>query len=118
MSRVAVSVVSIVALAVAACSSPAVKKRGGSTGAQAAKSASQKTGSRATGGKSQGTSKGSSEDGVACDATTAGVGFCADDATLVFCDGETWWSLSCPALVESSFCGYDEAAQTVDCYAP
>ena len=105
-------------LAVAACSSSGVKKGGGGANANTAKTSNQKTGSSATSGKSSGSSKGSSVDGVACDGAASGVGLCADDSTLVFCDGESWWGVSCPAIVGSGYCGYDDANATVDCYAP
>lgn len=103
---------------VAACSSSGVKKGGGSANANTAKTSNQKTGSSATSGKSQGTTKGSSVDGVACNSAAAGVGFCSDDSTLVFCDGEVWWGVSCPTLVSSGYCGYDDSNATVDCYSP
>lgn len=110
--------IAIVVAVVTACSSSGVKKGGGGNTANTAKTDSQKTGSKATSGKSSGTTKGSNVDGVACDGALSGVGFCADDATVVFCDGETWWGVSCPALVDSGYCGYDAASLTVDCYAP
>lgn len=92
------------------------KKGGGSKGASAASSAGQKGGSNATSAQDSATSQGPESDGLVCDGTTEGVGWCSDDASIVFCSDESWWLLDCTQYDPEAFCAYDDDLNIVDCY--
>ena len=47
------------------------------------------------------------KDDVTCDDSIDGLAFCASDADVVFCSDGAWWTLSCPAIDELSFCGVE-----------
>jgi len=83
--------------------------------AAAAKESSAKAGSQATANTSKATMSGTGRDGVTCDASIEGVGFCASDAEIVFCSGGNWWVLDCSAIDPDAFCGTDETG-LVDCW--
>jgi hypothetical protein len=70
-------------------------------------------GDRAKGMKSQANQQGTEHDGLLCDASTEGEGFCVDDWTIVFCADGYWWALDCSALGAVCY----EDAYIVDCYA-
>jgi len=91
-------------------------KGGGKKGAAAA-SAHQKGGSTAEGKVGSAASQGPTSDGLTCDATLDGVGWCVDDANILFCYEGTWWLLDCSGFLDGGFCGYDVDLNTVDCYA-
>jgi hypothetical protein len=93
-----------------------VKKKGGGSKGSAAQSSGQKGGSTASSHTMDAASQGSESDGLVCDASIEGIGWCADDASVVFCSGETWWLLDCAAIESEGFCGYDEELNIVDCY--
>jgi hypothetical protein len=95
---------------------PKQKKGGGSKGASDAKSSGQKGGSNAEGAQGNATSQGPESDGLVCDASTESVGWCADDASIVFCSDENWWLLDCTEIDPEAFCGYDDELNVVDCY--
>lgn len=92
------------------------QKGGGTKGAADAKSAGQKGGSNATGAQESATPQGAESDGLVCDAASEGVGWCADDASIVFCSEETWWLLDCTQFDPDAFCAYEEDLNVVDCY--
>jgi hypothetical protein len=104
----------LVILPLAACNSGATKA-GGKTGSEAA-SAKQKSGSQAKGNRESGAAQGPDYEGVTCDSGLEGVGWCSSDAEIVFCSQGEWWLLDCGAIDEGAFCGFDEAAEEVDCY--
>jgi hypothetical protein len=103
------------ALGAPGCGGEGATKAGGQK-AGAAKEGGQKGGSVATGAKSSGQSAGSERDGLACDASAEGVGWCDSDAEIVFCSEGSWWLLDCTAVTDGAYCGYDEELNEVDCY--
>lgn len=103
------------ALIAVACNKEEPDKAGGRTGSAAANSG-QKSGSEATSNRSASNSQGSDADGVACDASVDGVGWCVSDEEILFCSEGEWWLLDCTAIEEAAFCGYDEEVDEVDCY--
>lgn len=90
-------------------------KGGGQKGAEAAE-AGQKSGDNATASKESAAAQGTESDGVVCDASLEGVGWCADDASIVFCSADSWWLLDCTAYDPEAFCAYDLDLEIVDCY--
>ncbi len=98
-----------------ACGKAAPTKGSGAKTTDAAKSSGQKASPKVAAEKSKGTSSGASKDGVTCDASLEGVGFCATDTTVVFCTGGEWWALECSALDAASFCGVDDLG-ALDCW--
>lgn len=106
--------VTILALTFVGCGGS--KKAGGAKNATSAQTSkgSQKTGSAATGGQSSATAQGSTKDGVTCDASLNGVGFCASESSIVFCSGGSWYALDCSDIEDGAYCGQD--GDTIDCY--
>ena len=90
-------------------------KGGGSKGSDA-QSSGQKGGSKAAASKGTAQSQGAENGGLVCDASTESIGWCADDASIVFCSADTWWLLDCRQLDPDAFCGYDDELNIVDCY--
>jgi hypothetical protein len=90
-------------------------KGGGEKGADAA-SAGQQSGGNASAAKDSAAAQGQESEGVVCDASLEGVGWCADDANILFCSGDTWWLLDCTTVEADAFCGYDLEEEIVDCY--
>lgn len=107
----AMAVVVAVAAAVAACGSKEVKKGGGAKGS-AAKEGDQKTGSEAKKEKGKASQMGEDYDGVTCDSSTEGLGWCEDDFAIAFCSSGSWYILDCAEI--GGFCGDD--GETIDCY--
>ena len=111
--------VTIATLLLAACSvdipTPKAGKGGGNKGSDAAETG-QKSGSNATSSQEQAEAQGSELDEVVCDSDNEGVGWCADDQSVVFCASETWWLLDCTAFDPASYCDYDEDDNVVDCW--
>lgn len=83
--------------------------------ATSASGAKEKAGSKATAATDKATMSGDTRDGVTCDTTIDGVGFCATDAQIVFCSGGNWWVLNCTAIDPKAFCGTDTAG-VIDCW--
>ena len=101
-------------LALPACKSGA-QKAGGTTGSTA-KSKGQQGGAQATGSRDQASDQGAERDGLVCDESSDGVGWCESDSEVVFCAEGSWWLLDCAVVEEGAYCGYDDAANEVDCY--
>lgn len=112
---IAILLVVFASLGAPACGGDGATKAGGEKAA-AAKEGGQKGGSVATGAKSSGQSAGPERDGLACDASAEGVGWCDSDAEIVFCSEGSWWLLDCAAVTDGAYCGYDEGLNEVDCY--
>ena len=56
-------------------------------------------------------------DGVLCNGEAEGVAWCANDAEIDFCSGGKWWTLHCPTIEASAFCGLDVSSLEVDCFS-
>jgi hypothetical protein len=82
----------------------------------AAKKAKQKPGAKATASREKASAKGSTHDGLECDADLDGVAWCGSDFELVFCADGDWYVLDCSAVDEASFCGTSVEDMTVDCW--
>jgi hypothetical protein len=102
------------ALFAPACGKPPARGSGAKS-TTTAKDSGQKTSSTVTNASAKGSSSGATKDGVTCDGSLEGVGYCAADTTVVFCAGGQWWALECSALDETAFCGVDEAG-LLDCW--
>jgi hypothetical protein len=92
--------------------------KGGGQKGTAAVSSKQHGGSTAQTQKSSAMSQGSNVQGIVCDASLEGVGWCVDDLDIVFCSAGTWWILDCSQWADGAFCGYYADANIVDCFAP
>jgi hypothetical protein len=109
-----ISMASMLVLPAAGCGSK--KSKGGGVKGAAAKDAGQKTGGTATGDKAKAKEQmGDTYEGVKCDSTTEGLGWCDSETEIAFCSGGGWYLLDCTG-VGGDFCGDDGA--TVDCYVP
>jgi len=91
-------------------------KKGGGTTGQAAQTSGQKGGGTATSKTSSAQDKGAEVEGLVCDASLESIGWCEDEATIMFCSSGVWWLLSCPEIEPDAFCGYDDDLNIVDCY--
>lgn len=90
--------------------------KGGGEKGQGASASGQKGGSTATANTGSAQDQGAEAEGLACDASIDGLGWCADESTVLFCSANTWWLLSCPAIEPEAFCGYDVDLNVVDCF--
>jgi hypothetical protein len=98
------------------CSSSAKKKSKAAAPktVAAAEAAKEKTGAVALGSKDKATTK-PEEGGKPCTADLENLGFCATEATIVFCSAGVWHELSCPALgTGTDICAAEGAV--VDCF--
>lgn len=95
-------------------SSTVKKKEGGGARQQEAVDAKQTTGSTTLGRVAEARNIGSADRGIACDASTNKVGYCDDEGNAVqFCSEGSWYDIAC---APGTLCGFDEAANVVDCY--
>ena len=92
------------------------KQRGGGDSGSDAADNDQKSGGKAKQAQEQANAQGPELDGVVCDAANDGVGWCADDLSIVFCADAEWWLLDCTAIEPDAYCGYDDALNEVDCF--
>ena len=99
----------IAALALAACQDPTPVKTRTARGQEATSS----VGDRSRGSERIATAFGDLYEGVFCNDTTEGIGWCDDDVTLAYCSLGTWWLLDCTD-VGGDYCNDDGI--TVDCY--
>lgn len=107
----------MLAVGALACGKPAPARGSGAKTTAAAKDGNQKATPQVTSNTSKATSSGMTKDGVACDASLEGVGFCGSDSTVVFCASGQWWALECSALDPTAFCGVDTDG-VLDCWLP
>jgi hypothetical protein len=108
-------IVAVMAVMASACGKAAPAKGSGAKAATAAKDSNQKASSSVTGSTSKAQSTGTMKDGVSCDASLEGVGFCASETTVAFCSNGQWWALECSALDSTAFCGVDTDG-ALDCW--
>ena len=106
-----------VAMTGCAAKTKATKSKGGGAKAAAAKTESQKVGGAAGASKSNATSKGESYEGVTCDASAEGLGWCDSDGIVVFCSEGQFYALDC-STVDGAVCAEDPETNAVDCVAP
>jgi len=106
----------VILIAIAACGGNKAKAKGGGTKGTAATSSGQKAGGNAETGKSKGTGKGATYEGVTCEQATEGLAWCDSETELAFCAGGAWYLLDCSHPdIGGDFCG--EAEDTIDCFA-
>ena len=111
-----VMMMALVVLAVG-CGKPAPAKGSGAKSTSAAKDSGQKASAQVKNGTSKAQSSGATKDGVTCDASLEGVGFCGSDTTVVFCTQGQWWALECTAIDSTAYCGVDPESG-LDCWLP
>lgn len=57
-------------------------------------------------------------DGIECTQDTNGIGWCATDLTVVFCDNGTWYEYNCQSFSDDEVCGRRPGESFVTCDLP